>query len=222
MKSEEFIREVDEELQRERAAQLWSRYGGIVVAFAVLLVVATTAWVLFDRWQQSARAAEARRYAEAELILARGDNAAAAQAFAAIASEADTGYAALARLREAKARLDAGDQAAAVDALGGLGSATGDPIMRDLGQLLVASRTLETADPAALAQSLEPIAAAGSPWRHQARELLAVLAVRTGDLERARKLLGELSTDMGVPPTMQRRADELLQSIGGPAPQAGS
>jgi hypothetical protein len=222
VKSEEFIREVDEELQRERAAQFWRRYGGIVVAFAVLLVAVTAGWVLYDRWQQSARVAEALRYAEAEAVLARGDKEAAAAAFAGLAGEASTGYAALAKLREAQAMLDAGDPAAAARAMEGVGSTTGDAILTDLGKLLSAARGLDTSDPAALTAELEPLAAAGSPWRHQARELLAVLSVRSGDLDKARKLLGELSSDIGVPPTMQRRADELLQSIGGQPPKASS
>ena len=31
MKSEEFIREIDEDLRREKMAQLWRRYGGVIL-----------------------------------------------------------------------------------------------------------------------------------------------------------------------------------------------
>ena len=221
MKSEEFIREVDEELKRDRALLLWRRYGGLVVGFALVVLLATGGWVAWERWQLSQRTAEAARFATAEQQLAGGDAKAAADAFAAVAADGDTGYATLARLREAKARLDAKDEPGAVTALDGIAGATSDPILHDLGALLAAMRTVDKADPAALTRQLEPLAAAGNPWRHQARELLAVLAIRTGDTEKAKGLLEELSKELGVPATQQRRAEELLQALGA-APKASS
>jgi hypothetical protein len=223
VKSEEFIREVDEELQREQLAKLWRRYGGAVVGLALLVVVGTAAKVGWDHWQARARAAEALRFAEAEQALAASRPAEAAEAFAALAAEGDTGYAALARLKEAEAKLALNDEAGAEAALAQLGQATADdPILRDLGTLLAVSRELDTGDPAELARRLEPLASSDSPWRYRARELLAVTAIRAGDLDKARSLLEELSREVGVPATQQNRAQELLQAIGGATRQASS
>jgi hypothetical protein len=224
VKSEEFIREVDEELRREQLSKLWRRYGGAVVGLAVLVVVGTAAKVGWDHWQQRTLAAEAQRFAAAEQLLAAAKPAEAAEAFAAIAAEGGgTGYAALARLNEAEARLALKDEAGAMAALTQLGQAgAGDPLLRDLGTLLAASREVDSGDPADLTRRLEPLAAGDSPWRHKARELLAMVAIRAGDLDRAKKLLEELSREVGVPPSQQQRAQELLQAIGGGAPQASS
>ena len=79
-----------------------------------------------------------------------------------------------------------------------------------------------TGDPATLKQQLEPLAAAGAPWSNQARELLALVAIRTGALDEARTILGELTKEVGVAPSQQRRAAELLQAIGGAPAQASS
>jgi len=51
---------------------------------------------------------------------------------------------------------------------------------------------------------------------------LALVAVRTGNLDEARTLLSGLSQEAGVVPSQQRRASELLEAIGGAAPQASS
>jgi hypothetical protein len=223
VKSEEFIREVDEELRRDQLARLWRRYSGAVVGFAVLVVVGTAAKVGWDHWQQRTLAAEAQRFAAAEQLLAAAKPDEAAGAFAAIAAEGGTGYAALARLNEAEAKLALKDEAGALVALSQLGQGgVDDPLLRDLGTILAASREVDTGDPAELTRRLEPLAAGDSPWRHGARELLAVVAIRAGDLDRAKKLLEELSREVGVPPSQQQRAQELLQAIGGGGPQASS
>ena len=49
MKSEEFIREVDEELRRDRIAMLWRRYGSVVLAVAVLIVLVQLVQSIGDR-----------------------------------------------------------------------------------------------------------------------------------------------------------------------------
>ena len=223
MKSEEFIREVDEDLRRDRLKRLWLRYGAVVVALAVLLVLGTAGKVAWDHWQQQVRAAEALRFATAEEALAGGRNAEAVDQFAALAADGKTGFVALAQLREAEAKLALKDRPGAVAALEALGTDKSDaPILRDLGLLLAAERQLGTADPAELTRTLEPLAAGGAPWRNQARELLALVAIRAGELDKARPILTELSKEVGVPPSQQRRAEELLQAIGGAAPQASS
>ncbi len=223
VKSDEFIREVDEELRRDRVASLWRRYGALILGVAVLIVAGTAAWVGWQHWAQQARAAEALRFRAAERALAANDTAAATAQFAALAAEGRTGFAELARLREAQMALDRKEPQAALDALDGLaGDGGGDPIMRDLAALLAIEQQLDGGDPATLEQQLAPLAAAGSTWRNQARELQALVAIRAGDLDRARSILGELSREVGVQPSQQQRAAELLQAIGGSAAQASS
>ena len=223
MKSEEFIREVDEELRRDRIAMLWRRYGSAVLAVAVLIVLGTAGKVGWDQWRHRQGAAEAMRFVAAERALAAGQGADAAQQFATLAADGDTGFAALSRLKEAEAKLGQKDEAGALAALDQLAAASGDDaVLRDLATLLAAERRLDTAEPAELAKTLEPLAAGDSPWRHQARELLALAAIRANDLDKARSLLGDLSREVGVAPSQQRRAAELLQAIGGSVAQASS
>ena len=223
MKSEEFIREVDEELRRDRIAMLWRRYGSVVLAVAVLIVLGTAGKVGWDQWRHRQGAAEAMRFVAAERALAAGQGADAAQQFATLAADGDTGFAALSRLKEAEAKLGQKDEAGALAALDQLAAASGDDaVLRDLATLLAAERRLDTAEPAELTKTLEPLATGDSPWRHQARELLALAAIRANDLDKARSLLGDLSREVGVATSQQRRAAELLQAIGGSVAQASS
>jgi hypothetical protein len=209
VKSDEFIREVDEDLRRDRFTALWRRWGAMILAGAVLIVAGTAAKVGWDHWAEQA-------------LLAGSDGEAAAQ-FAALAADGKTGFATLARLKEAEAKLGAKDAAGALAALEGIdGGDGGDPILRGLATLLAVEQQVASGDPATLKQQLEPLAAPGAPWRNQARELLALVAIRAGALDEAKGILAELSQEVGVQPSQQRRAAELLQAIGGAPAQASS
>lgn len=214
MKSEEFFREVDEDLQRDRLASLWRRYGWFVIALAVAVVLGTAGGVAWRTWQERSMQADAARY-EAAVQGLDSDPAAAAARLDAFAKESRTGYGQLALLREAQAKTAAKDEGGALAALQALADGgSADPLLRDLASLLVVQRTIDTGDPAALKARLEPLAVAGAPYRFTARELQALLDLRTGDPAAARKRLDDLSREVGLPQQQEQRVKQLLASLG--------
>lgn len=218
MKSDEFIREVDEDLQRDKLKALWDRFGSLIIAAAVLLVAGVAGYEGWKAWERSQRHSEASGFAvlEADLTAKRWQQA--AEGLDSFAASATPGYAALARLREAAAQEGAGDPAAAATALDRLASdPAADPLLRDLATLLSVSAQLDKGDAQTLRGRLLPLAETGRPWRATARELLAVLAIRTGELEQARSTLDELAKDGGLPSGQQQRIESLRQSLGTPA-----
>jgi hypothetical protein len=212
----DIFKEVDEELRHERYAKLWKKYGMYVITAAVLVVGAVAGTSIWRDYQISAREADGEAFAAALSTFESGDNAAAANAFAALAESAGGGYAVLARLQAALALGRSGDAQAAAAAFEGVAAdSSADPLFRDLAVLLLAIETLDTADPASLTARLQPLAAATSPWRHTARELTALLAIRAGEPVRARELLTTLSDDDEAPIGIRGRATELLATLGG-------
>lgn len=223
MKSEEFIREVDEELRHDRLMLLWRRYGNLVIGAAIAIVVGTAAMVGFQNWQQRDRKAEALEFAKADTQLASGSYKEASAAFATLAADGSTGYAQLARLRQANALIKDGDQAGAEQALQALADDSGgDPLLRQAAALLLVSTQIDKADPAELETRLQPLIAAGAPYRWTARELAAVVALRKADEAKAKSLLDELSKDVGTTPQQKQRVDEMLQMLGGMPTPASS
>jgi hypothetical protein len=223
VKSDEFIREVDEELRRDRMAALWRRYAPWIIGAALAVVVGTAAGVGWRAWQDHAREDNARRFAAAERLLRGGEAAEAAAAFAELADDAGGGYAVLARLRAAEALSRAGDQGAAAAMLEGLADdgSVGSPY-RELGGVLAALRGLDDgADPERLAERVGAYAAGEEdPWRYTAREIYALGRLQAGDTEAARGALTELVNEPGTPASLRRRAFEVLASLGGPPPGA--
>jgi hypothetical protein len=216
--ADEFIREVDEAVRQDRWLKLWRQYGAYVAGAALAVVVGTTAGVGWRAWQESQRQAEAERYMAAAELLRQNRPAEAAEAFAALARESDSGYAVLARLQAAQALGRAGDAAAKVGLLDQLAEDdAAAALYRNLGELLAAQQQFGEASPDDLASQLAKLTAADSPWRYSALELSALAQLRAGDTAAARATLAGLVDDPRTPPDLGRRAAELLSALGGPS-----
>lgn len=212
----DIFREVDEDLRRDRLGALWQRYGVYVIGFAVAVVLLTAANVGWQKWRQSQRIDQSERYLAALAQLKDGNEAAVADALASFADDAGSGYATLARLQEAALRAKAGDSAGAVqvyDALASDGAVA--PLYAGLATVLSAMQQLDTGDPQALRARLQPIATGDSPWRHSAKELIGLLALRSGDQDGAKEMFQQLADDPDAPQSARARAAELLASVQG-------
>ena len=216
MESDGFIREVDEELQRERAARLWQRYGTIIIAGAVIVIAATAGKVGWDAWQRHQMAEEAAAFAAAEAVF-RTDLPEAADQFAALADELDGNVAAIARLREAQARLANDQDDAALASLEAVASTTDiDPILRDVAAVAAAEHRFDATSLAELRDSLGQQDADEAAFRFSARELLALAALEAGEREEALDMLRKLANDGTAPGPIRQRAGELLAALGAP------
>jgi hypothetical protein len=217
--------EVEEDLRAERAEKLLKKYAWLLIVAAVAVVGAAAGWQLWNRYRNQQDAAAAARYVAVQNALeqpaaqqggAKPDQIAALDQLAASAPE---GYRTLARLRAAGLKADAGDISGAVvlwNTVAADGSA--DRLLRDLASLLAAQRELDHGDPAQLEARLKPMAEPGNPWSTLAQEQLAMLDLRQGRVDDARKKLQVLSFDIDSPSGLRARASALLAGLGPPNP----
>jgi hypothetical protein len=212
MSDSQFIREIDEDLRRDRLLKLWERYGIYAIGVAFLVVAATAGWRGWE-WYQTREGIKAGSRFEAALGLAdAGKHEEAEQEFAAIAKDANWGYRLLARMRlaaETGAR-DAAAGAAAYDEIAADGSI--DAAIRDVARLRAAFLLLDTAQVAEIAARVEPLIVPASPFRFSARETLALARYKAGEREAARVLFAGLAVDPETPPALRNRA-EVMQAL---------
>lgn len=150
-----------------------------------------------------------------EKLLLEGKTAEAATHFAKLAQETGVeGYALLARMKEAAAKLEAGDvlgAAAAYDALAADGDV--DPLLRAISSFKAALLLFDTASADELKLRLNMLAKDDGPVRHSARELLAFLALRENLADDARKQFQMLADALDAPRGIRARAAEILQTL---------
>ncbi|HVV78219.1 MAG TPA: tetratricopeptide repeat protein [Pseudolabrys sp.] len=213
----DIFQEVDEEVRREQLKKLWDRYGIVVIAAVVLIIVGVAGYRGYEYWLAK-QAAEAGAKFEQAVTLSEQDKHGEAQAaFAKIATEAPAGYRVLARLRAA-AELGKTDPKAAVDAYDAVaadrsvGRGFQDAAALRAGMLLV-----DTAPFDELRRRLEPLTEPTRPFRHTAREMLALSAWRNGDAAAAKKYIDQASDDAETPAGVRSRMEVLsaLLAAGG-------
>lgn len=210
----DIFREIDEELRRDNLQQLWARYGKYVIGLALVAVVVTAAVMGWREYQSRQRQAEGVRYAAALDLVRQGKNAEAADAFGALAQGASGGRAALARLEQAAAKVQAGDTDGAILVYDGLAfDASADPIFRDIATLLAARYMLDKGDPTTVMTRLQPLTNAASPWHGLALELTAAAEMKAGDKAKARADFETLAKDNSVSQGVRQRAAEILAAM---------
>jgi hypothetical protein len=213
----DFIREVDEEYRRDQIMQIWKRYSGVIVGLIILLVAAVGGWRYWQHVERQRAEAAAVRYEDALRLARDGNSAEAGRAFDALAKDAPQGYQMLSRFRVAAelGKQNPEDGAKAYDALAA--ETRVEPAMQDLARLRAVMLRMDTADPATVQPALERLATPTNVWRHTARELLGLGAMKRGDYDNAGRWFDQIAADRDTPQGLRARL-ELYTSLvaGGP------
>ena len=197
--------EIDEDLKRDRAQELWARYGKFVIAAAAAVVLAVGSLQGYKTWTQSRAESAANAYQAAlasESVVAALD---------ATLPELTDGYTMLAQFRIAGEKAAAGDLA---DAETGYLALSKDksiaPLYQQAALLLSVMSAPAEADTKELQDRLAPLVSAAGPWQGLAMELSAALDLKTGDRAAAMSKIESLLTLPEISPELRQRANQLL------------
>ncbi len=212
--SEEFIREVDEDLRHQQLVSLWKKYGVYIIGTAVGVILFVAVFQGYGKYMESRYAEQALAYGEMLKTLEQGETAKALEQLNALETSAVEGYQILAAFKKADILLKEGDKMAAVSALDAL-AASGDvdQVYRDLARFQAATMLIDTATYGDIKARLDPLTREGNTWQFLALEMLAMSALRNGDSAEAREVLTSLVENLETPATIKLRAEQLLNII---------
>ncbi|MFZ3361055.1 MAG: tetratricopeptide repeat protein [Xanthobacteraceae bacterium] len=209
----DIFNEVDEEVRREQLKRLWERYGAHIVALCVLVVVGVGVWRGYEWWQGKQAAKAGAAFEQAVDLAQAGKHKEAEAAFAKLATDGTAGYRVLARLREA-AELAPTDRKAAVAAYDQIASdKDASRVIQDLATVRAGLLLVDTASYSELQNRLEPLTANDRPFRHSAREILALSAWKSGNMTAARKWTDMIMADPQTPAGTRSRAEVLSELV---------
>ena len=206
----DIFQEVDEEVRREQFKKLWDRWGNHFLAAAVLVVLGIGGWRAWE-WYEMQKAQQAGAAFDSALSLAlAGKHDDAEAAFAKIAQDSPAGYRLLARMQEA-AELAARDRPAAVKAYDAIATDYSmGHTLQDLAAVRAALLVVDSAPFSEIQARLEPITGTDHPFRHSARELIALAAWRAGDVASARGWFEKIISDPETPNGIRSRIEVLM------------
>ena len=216
MSDDSFIREVNEEIRQDQAKALWDRFGPAFLGLAVVVILATAAYVGYDYWRQSKANASGDAFSAALQLANDGKDDEALAALKALEDDSYGAYPLLARMRAATVLANKGDFAGAVTEFDAVAADTAIPdSIRDMARLRAGLILVDSGAYEDVSKRVELLAADGNALRFSAREALGLAAWKAGKAADALKFLDQIANDEGVPRNTADRARLLAELIRG-------
>jgi hypothetical protein len=216
----DIFREVDEDIRQEKYRRLWDRFGPWVLGVAVLIVVGTGGYRGWLYWQEQQSQTAGDKFFEA-VKLSEAQNYEEAAALYGELDDALGGYPALSRLRQA---TDLSNSGKTEEALAEFDAMSRDSsimeALRDVAALRAAYLAVDSQSYGDIADRIEKLTGDAGPFRAAARELLALSAWKSGDIETAKNWISAIEEDPETPADVSRRVSilgDVIRSSNGEA-----
>ncbi len=209
----DIFREVDDELRQDKMRKFWNKHGWLIVIGALSIVLSVAGVRGYQSWDRMQSGGAGADFVNA-IDLLNGEDASEGRALLEKMSHGSyENYPVLAKIRNAAALNKLGareDAIMAYDAV--VGDQDIDPILRDVARIRAAFILVDTASPDEMRERIMDLAKAENPWRHSARELIALSYYRIGAYADADKEYDRLMSDLAVPVGPRGRA-EMMRAL---------
>lgn len=212
--SNEFIREVDEDLRNQQLSDFWKKYGKFIIAAAVLIVLLVAGFQGLGKYRESLYLEQADKYAKALEQVKTFDNSGAVVTLNELTASGVEGFEILSAFKLAEIELGKGNTEAAVEVLDNfISTSDADKVYKELAGIQAALLTLDTASYDQISDRLAAMTANGNPWQFLAQELLALSALKNGNTEEAKRLMTDISQNLEAPENVKQRINQLMGVI---------
>lgn len=213
--SDTFLREVDEELRRERVNSFVTRYGAWIIGGAVALLAVIGGWIWWQHRQTVAAGELSEKLIQAEEQVAQGNAKGAAATIDELVASGREGHRIAGLFLRANAQVSTNAVPAAVETLKSIASDESAPQpYRDMALIRQTLLEFDSLPPAQVEARMRPFAQAGNPWHGTAGELLGVALIRQQKLPEAGRVFEAIARDQSVPETIRARAIQMASSLG--------
>lgn len=209
-----FIQEVTEDVKNENLKVLWNKYGLFIILFVVIAVTAAVSFETIKGWRDAKYQQQTENYLAA--LQSGADYENSLKALEKIAAANQGIYSELARVQIATVLFEQGKNAEAETMLQTIADNDElNPRIRNLAALKLATYKIDTAPRAEIEALLQPVIAADNSWSPLATDLLAMAAIRDGDIETARALYKSLLENGNISDNFKNRIQDMLSTLNG-------
>ena len=221
MSDDSFIREVEEELRSDQLKSFWDRWGKVIIAAAVLIVVGTAGYRFWLSYSDRVAGESGDRFIEAVDLSNEGKHDEAIAVLNGLTKDGHGQYPALATIRLAAEYAKQGEPQKAVEAYDSIANDTGfDETLRKVAQLRAGLLLVDHGSFDEVSQRLEDLSGAGLSFRHAAREGLGLSAWKEKNYEKALGYFTTIREDAEAPGGARARAGIMLELLAGVGVQA--
>jgi hypothetical protein len=213
--NEAFLREVDENLRRDRMETFAKIYGKWLIAAVVLFLAAVGSYLFWQNKQQEKAAAQTEELTSIYNDIGAGKVDSAKKRLQPLENAGNDIVRALALLTEAAIALDSNDRATALAKYRAVNNDSGLPEpYRNLALIRSTALEFDQMKPEDVVSRLEPLTKPGDPWFGSAGELTAMAYLKQGQKDKAARLFAAIANDKQVPDTIRTRAAQIAGTLG--------
>ncbi len=200
----ELLREIEEDIRRERFDKIWKSIGRIAVWGSIGVIAATTVFVIWDNHARKEAEAKTSQLLKGDERLSVYDYKGASSAFSVLTDDDSSPYYGLAMLHKAEAQEQGGDVEGAEKTYAVLAKKNEGKNKSEFSEL-AALKYLKPGETIKAAKT--------SPFYHTIAERNAWQLLQSDKKSEASAIFAELLGDGKTPPAMALRAKEALRVI---------
>lgn len=214
LKEDALMREAAIDAKNEKLQSLWEQYGMYIIIAVALILTVTVSFETFKAWRNKKDQELSNAYAVAVSLQSQGRYDESMNILQNL-SKAGGIYGDVARLQIANLQFDQNKDAEAMETLAMLAADNGvNPQIQEIAAIKLASYKLDTDAPSEDIRSLlNPLTSDASAWSPVAHELLAMLAIRDGNINLAKTEYENVINSSNVQDALKNRAQDMLAII---------
>ena len=205
------FKEIDEDLRQQKYANLWKKYGKIIIGTLVALVLSVASVKGWEAYSLSLKTIDSNLLSSALKLIDREKTGDAIVILNKLIESGSAGYSVLAQFNQAAILVKKGERKEAINYYLKIAADTRiEKILRDMALIKSAYLGLELKDSNIFIEKLPKLMDINNTWRHSAKELSALFAQKMDNKIQATQLYKELADDPTAPTSMRSRAAEMV------------
>ena len=212
--SEEFIREVDEDLKQEKNEQLWKKLLPYIISITVGIIIFTSGYVFWDNYSNNVKQQLGDDFTAAVELANEEDLDAALLALDRIVDKGSDGYVTLSKMKKASLLIESGNLEDGLDIYLDLEQNAVDQSFRDISTILFVLNSIDTKNSDLLLQKLIPLEKS-KIWKSSALELMAFVYLKKSNNAKAIEIFRTLSQLQDTPSSLSNRSQNMLDFLEG-------
>jgi hypothetical protein len=210
-----FVREVDENLRRDRMRELSQKYAGWMTVAVVLFLAAAGGLIYWQSYRVKQSEKQVEQLSKVFGDIGAGKFTAAPQQLDALSKNGGKSVRATAMFASAAMALEQNDVKTATATYREIAEDGGLPKpYRDAALLRQTSLEFDSLKPAEVIARLQPLAKPGEPWFGSAAELTAVALMKQGKSREAGNLFAAIARDRQAPESLRARSVQIASTLG--------
>ena len=212
--SEEFIREVDEELQEEKYAKIWRKIGPYVISLAIGIVLFTSGVVFWNNYTEDKKQKLGDDFTAAVELIKEEDFDTALIALERITDKASDGYVTIAKMKKASILIQKKQILEGLEIYEDLEKTAFDQSFKDMSTILFVLNAIDHKSSDILLDKIERLTE-NSSWKYSALELKGFILLNDKKFAESKKTFNTIIEMGNAPTTLASRARDMVDFLEG-------